>query len=69
MLVTKDLNNKVFEYIDPSGENLASIAWAIRASYHCTIMATPGQAGFGRDMLFNLASVLNWRVATAEKQC
>ena len=32
-------------------------------------MTTPGQAVFGRDILFNLASVFNWRVATTENQC
>ena len=60
MLVTKDLDNKVFEHIDPWGEILAYIAWAIRASYDRTIMATPGQAIFGRDVSFNLASVIDW---------
>ena len=48
MLVTKDLDNKVFNYIDPWGETLAYIAWDIRASYRRTIMAIPGQAVFGR---------------------
>ena len=65
MLVTKDLDKKAFEYIYPWGETLADVACAIRASYHCTIMATPGQAVFGRDMLFNLVSVIDWRVVTA----
>ena len=60
MLVTKDLDNKVFDYIDPWDETLASIAGAIRVSYHLTILATPGQAVFGRYIIFNLASVLNW---------
>ena len=59
MLVTKDLDNKVFGYIDPWGETLAYIAWAIRYSYHRTIMATPVQAVFGRDMIFNPASVFD----------
>ena len=68
MLVTKDLYNKVFYYIDTWGETLASIAWAIRASYHRTIMATPGQDVFGRDMLFNLTSVVDWIVTTSAKQ-
>ena len=31
-------------------------------------MAPTGQAFFGRDVLFNLASVLYWRVVTAENQ-
>ena len=59
MLVTKDIDNKVFDYIDPWGEILSSIAWAMRACYHRTIMATPGQAVIGRDILLNLASVLD----------
>ena len=29
MLVTKDLDKRVFGYIDPWGENLVSLAWAI----------------------------------------
>ena len=31
-------------------------------------MATTGQDVFGRDMLFNLASVVDWRVVTAAKK-
>ena len=31
-------------------------------------MATPGQAVFGIDMLFNLMSVVDWRVVTAAKK-
>ena len=68
MLVTKDIDNKVLDHTDPWGETLASIAWAIIASYHSNIMATPGQDVFGRDMQFNLASVLDWQVVTAAKQ-
>ena len=48
MLVTKDLDTKAFDYIDPWCEILAYIAWAIRASYHCTVLATPGQAVLAR---------------------
>ena len=31
-------------------------------------MVTPGQAVFGRDVLFNLASVVYWQVVTAANQ-
>ena len=31
-------------------------------------MPKPVQAVFGRDMLFNLASVVDWLVVTATKQ-
>ena len=68
MLITKDLDNKVFDHIHPWGETLAYIPWDIRASYHCTIMSTSGQYVFGRYMLFNLASVVDWRVVTSAKQ-
>ena len=47
MLVTKDLDNKVFEHKDPWGETLVYISWTIRAYYNCTIMETLGQAVFG----------------------
>ena len=68
MLITKYLYNQVFYYMYTWGETLASIAWAIRAYYQCTILSTPGQAVFGRDMLFDLVSVIHWRVATSAKQ-
>ena len=68
MLVINDLDNKVFDYIYSWGETLSYIEWAIRNSYHRTIMATSDQAIFVRDMLFKLESVVDWRVATAAKQ-
>ena len=61
MLVTKDIDNKIFDHIYPWGENLAPISWAVRASYRRTIMATPGQAVFVKNMIFNLASVVDSR--------
>ena len=68
-LFTNDIDNKVFEYIYPLGGNLAYIAWAIRAPEHRTIMSTPGQAVFVRDMFFNLVSFVDWLVVTATKLC
>ena len=68
MLVTKDLDNKVFDHIYLWGETLAYIAWAIRVFYHSAIMATTVQDFFGSYMLFNLASVIYWRVVTTAKQ-
>ena len=68
MLVTKDIDIRVFNHIDPWGENLAYIAWVIRDSYHHTIMATLGQDVFGRYKIISLASVIDWKVVTTEKQ-
>ena len=68
MLVTKDISNKAFDYIEPWGKTLAHIAWAIRASCHWTIHATPGQAVFGRDMIFNLLTAVYWKFITSGKE-
>ena len=68
MFVTNDIDNKVFDYIDPRGETLASIELAISDSYQRTIMATSDHDVFVRDILFNLASVIDWQVATAVKK-
>ena len=67
MFVTKDIDNKLFDYIYPWGETLASISWEIRASYHRIIWSTPGQDVFGRDMISNLKSFVDWRVITPGK--
>ena len=67
MHVIKYLDNKVFDHIVPWDETLAYIAWAIINYYHHTIISTPGQAVFGSYMLFNLASVVDWRFVTAPK--
>ena len=68
ILVTKDIANKVFDCIYPWIEKLEYISWAIRASYHRIIQATPVQYVFGIDTIFNLASVVDWRVMTVGKQ-
>ena len=59
MLVTKDLDDKFFGCIDPLGETL---------TYYSNILATPSQAVFVRDILFNLWSIVEWQVTTAAKQ-
>ena len=68
ILVTKDLDNKVFDYIDAWDETLSYIAWEMRASYHHTIGKTSAQAVFGRDMILNLAPDVDRQVITANKQ-
>ena len=59
---------KLYEYIDLWGGNLVSVMRTIRAYYHFTLGFTPGQAVFGRDLLFNLTSIIDWRVVTTSKQ-
>jgi hypothetical protein len=68
MLATKDLESQTYDFIDPWGEILSSVAWAIRASYHSTLKATPGQLVFGQDMIFNLNKVVDWQLMEKQKQ-
>ena len=68
MFNTQGLKDRVFDFIDPWGEILSSIAWAICASHHSTLDATPAQLVFGRDMLFNIQSFINWKEITRRKQ-
>jgi transposase InsO family protein len=64
MIKTKQLDKFILDYIDPWAEILSSVAWAIRASYYSTLMSTPAQLVFGRDMLFNMKKAINWKLIT-----
>ena len=67
MIVTNYIDRKVYYYIDPWGSTLASVFQLIRASYNRTLGFTPDQAVFGREMLFNLISIVYWRIVTSGK--
>ena len=68
MLITRGIDKKEVDYIDQWGETLGSIERAIMSSNHRTIQATAGQAIFNRYIIFNLASVVDWRVITVGKK-
>ena len=61
MLLTKNLAEQTLDYLDPFGSILASVAWAVRSSYNNSTDATPAQLVFGRDMMFNLSTLVNWK--------
>ena len=68
MLRVKKLTNHIFDYLDPWGEIFASVAWAIRSSYHSTKEATPAQLVFNRDMVMNIAHIANWKSMAEKRQ-
>ena len=68
MLLTKNLQEEVLDYLDPFGSILASVAWAICSTYNSTTDATPAQLVFGRDMMFNLSTLINWKELSLRKQ-
>ena len=67
MLVTKDLDGNFFECISPWGETLASIAWEKRYSYHFVLVFAHVHELYVIEVLFNLTSIVGWRVITTNK--
>ncbi len=47
---------------------LDNAAWAINSTYHRVLTASPGAAIFGRDMLFNIPFVADWRKIGERRQ-
>ena len=68
MIRTQDLDNHEFDPVDPWGDILAELAWAVRSLYHRTIDATPGQLVFGRDMIFNMLYTPDWEKIRERKR-
>ena len=68
MIRTQDLDNHEFDPVDPWGDILAELAWAVRSLYHRTIDATPGQLVFGRDMIFNMLYNPDWKKMRERKR-
>jgi hypothetical protein len=47
---------------------LSDAAWAIRSTYHTVLKASPGAAIFGRDMLFDIPFLADWRKIGEHRQ-
>ncbi len=44
-------------------------AWAICSTYHTVLKASPGAAIFGRNMLFNIPFIADWKQIGEFRQC
>jgi transposase InsO family protein len=62
-LETKNLTDE-----DPWTPYLASVAWAVRSTYHTVLNATPGQLVFGRDMVLPIQFQADWARIKLRKQ-
>lgn len=60
MMRTSDINNQETVDGDLIDEFLTNAAWAIRSTHHSVLRASPGQAIFGRDMLFDIPFLCDW---------
>ena len=68
MLRTYELEEMDFEEEDPFMGRLAVMAFSVQYTYHSTLEATPGKMVFGRDMIFNIKHISNWREIQKWKQ-
>jgi hypothetical protein len=53
---------------DPWGPFLASVAYAIRGTFHTTLKATPVQLVFGRDMVLPTKFMADWGAIEQQRQ-
>jgi hypothetical protein len=61
MLCTAELDMAKSEPLNGVDVFLDNAAWAICSTYHTVLKASPGAAIFGRNMLFNIPFVANWK--------
>jgi hypothetical protein len=47
---------------------LSGAAWASRSTYHMVLKASPGAAKFGRDTLFDISFIADWKKIGEHRQ-
>ena len=68
ILRTFELEEREINEDDPWSEFLSAAAFAIRATYHTTLEATPAQLVFGRDMILPISMQANWARIREKRQ-
>ena len=68
MLRTFEIEERELDSADPWTEFLSAAAFAIRATYHTTLEATPAQLVFGRDMVLPISIRANWARIKEKRQ-
>ena len=66
IISTFDVSNIVNN--DPWSGILAATMFAVRATYHTTLQASPMQLVFGRDAILNIKHVADWEHIQKRKQ-
>jgi hypothetical protein len=61
-------NSDVVDEEDPWSGILAAVAFGVRATVHSTLRASPMQLVFGRDAIFNLQHIADWKYIKDRKQ-
>jgi hypothetical protein len=68
MLCTAELDMANSVTPDEVNVFLDNAAWAICSTYHTVLKASPGAVIFGRDMLFDIPFVADWRKIGEQRQ-
>ena len=65
---TFEVQDNYLDEEDPWEGILAATMFAVRATYHTTLQATPSQLVFGRDAILNTQFEANWNLIRERKQ-
>jgi transposase InsO family protein len=65
---TFEVQDNYLDEDDPWLGILAATMFAVRATYHTTLQATPAQLVFGRDAIMNIKFEVNWEMIHQHKQ-
>jgi hypothetical protein len=68
MLCTAELDMAISVTPNDANVFLDNAAWAIRSTYHTILIASPGAAMFGGDMLFDIPFVAGWHKIGERRQ-
>jgi len=68
MVRTFEVQDLELDEENPWDGILAAVMFAMRATFHTTLKATPMQLVFGRDALLNISFEANWKLIKENKQ-
>jgi transposase InsO family protein len=63
-----EVENLPFDEVNPFDGIIANTAFALRATIHSTLQASPAQLCFGRDMIMHTQFVANWHLIRSRQQ-
>ena len=66
--IIRTFNVQAMDSDDPWTGILAATMFAVRATYHTTLQASPMQLVFGRDAILNIKHITNWEHVRERKQ-
>ena len=68
MLRTSSLDMAATVTPEDIDDLIINAAWAIRSTHHTVLNVTPGAAIFGRDMLFDIPYIVDWKAIGLRRQ-